>query len=125
MSTPQSGGLKGVVSLSEVKIKYEELSDEQKNLVDCIGAEAFIKLVTCYGGTTLYVPKADSLARSKRDEAIRAEFDGYNYRELCRKYKLSERTIRSITAEKNNRLRNAPLAGQITIDGLEDLKTDC
>ena len=100
MSTPQSGGLKGVVSLSEVKIKYEELSDEQKNLVDCIGAEAFIKLVTCYGGTTLYVPKADSLARSKRDEAIRAEFDGYNYRELCRKYKLSERTIRSITAEK-------------------------
>ena len=53
MSTPQSGRLKGVVSLSEVKIKYEELSDEQKSLVDCIGAEAFIKLVACYGGTTL------------------------------------------------------------------------
>ena len=52
-----------------------------------------------YGGLSIYIAKADSVIRSARDEKIRRDFNGYNFKFLVNKYNLSERTIRSITAE--------------------------
>lgn len=98
----------------KLEIRPEDLTEEQRVMAECIGFEAYGKLVECYGGQAIYVPKADSLVRSLRDERIRADFNGYNYKFLCNKYNLSERTIRAITAVKNNEMKNAPLEGQIT-----------
>ena len=97
-----------------LEIRPEDLTDEQRAMAECIGLEAFGRLVEAYGGQAIYVPKADSIVRSLRDERIRRDFNGYNYKFLCNKYNLSERTIRAITAEKNTEMKNAPIKGQIT-----------
>lgn len=46
-----------------------------------------------FRGLTLYVPKPPTAAR---DEQIKAEFSGKNYRELAAKYQLSTRRVRYI-----------------------------
>ena len=97
-----------------VKIRPEDLTPEQLEMADCIGHESYGKLVDKYGGQSIYIPKADSVVRSARDEKICSEFNGFNYKYLCMKYNLSERTIRAITAEKNRELINAPLEGQVS-----------
>ena len=97
-----------------LEIRLEDLTDEQRKMAECIGIEAYGRLVEGYGGQAIYVPKADSIVRSMRDERIRKDLNGYNYKYLCAKYNLSERTIRSITADKNNEMRNAPIEGQIS-----------
>ncbi|MFQ8786727.1 Mor transcription activator family protein [Ruminococcus sp.] len=43
---------------------------------------------------SIYIAKADSVIRSARDEKIRRDFNGYNFKFLVNKYNLSERTIR-------------------------------
>jgi Mor family transcriptional regulator len=48
----------------------------------------------------LYLPKLDALIRKIRDEKIRNEFNGGNYRELAIKYKLTEVWVRQIVDEK-------------------------
>ena len=69
-----------------------------------------------HGGLSIYIAKADSVIRSARDEKIRRDFNGYNFKFLVNKYNLSERTIRSITAEIRQEKQNAPIEGQITFD---------
>jgi Mor family transcriptional regulator len=51
----------------------------------------------------------------ERNERIRAEFDGYNFRELARKYDLTEITIRSIVSDKVRELRARPMDGQLSL----------
>jgi Mor family transcriptional regulator len=95
-------------------IRPEDLTEEQLAMAEHIGFEAYAKLIEYCGGQAIYVPKGDSIVRSLRDERIRNDFNGYNYKFLCNKYNLSERTIRAITAEKNTEMKNTPLEGQIS-----------
>ena len=96
------------------KIRPDDLTPEQLEMANCIGLDAYERLTGRYGGQSVYIPKTDSLARSARDEKICEEFNGANYKYLCMKYNLSERTIRAITADKNRELMNAPLPGQVS-----------
>ena len=66
-------------------IRLEDLSEGQQEVAALIGPENFRKLMEVYGGAYLYIPKTDRLERMERNERIRAEFDGYNFRELARK----------------------------------------
>lgn len=50
------------------------------------------------GGGTHYVPKADSMARHSRDEAIWNDYSGSNVPELVRRYRLSRQWIYRIVA---------------------------
>lgn len=117
MLIQQNEGQKGrVIDLPEFDIIYEDLSPDQQELCDCIGMEAYEKIVTQYSGQSLYIPKLESVLRSSRDEKIRSDFNGYNYKFLAIKYNLSERTIRMITSDIVQEKQNAPLEGQITFD---------
>lgn len=58
------------------------------------------KLVEDYGGSHIYVCKADTVLRELRNSKIYSQFNGFNYRELAKKYNLSPKTIREIIAEK-------------------------
>jgi len=102
----------------ELEILYEDLSSEQQDIYDCIGEKAYEQLVKKFGGLSIYIAKADSVIRSARDEKIRRDFNGYNFKYLVTKYNLSERTIRSITADVRTEKQNSPLAGQITFDDI-------
>ena len=64
-------------------VKIENLDEDQRKMVELVGLDGFKSLVRAFGGTTIYIPKAESLERAARDQKIREEFDGGNYR-ACR-----------------------------------------
>ena len=93
----------------------EDLSQEQKKRADLIGKDNFKKLMEEYGGTYFYIPKTDKIERRERNEQIKAEFDGYNFRELAQKYGLTEVTIRSIVSDRVRAVRARPMEGQLSL----------
>lgn len=64
-----------------------------------IGAEAFYRLAETTGGTTVYIPKPESILRPVRDRRIREEFNGYNHRALADKYGVTERWVRALCGD--------------------------
>lgn len=120
MLIQQNGELKGkVIKLPELDIVYEDLTEEQQAVFDCIGEDAFAKLVLLIDGDSIYVPKVVSVSRSKRDENIRNDFNGYNFKFLSNKYGLTPRTIRSIVAGIREEKQNEPFEGQLTFDEIK------
>ena len=103
-----------VKNVQELKVVYDDLSSEQQAICDCIGEEAYGKLVRRFGGLSLYIAKIDTIERSARDEKIRSDFNGYNFRYLALKYNLSERTIRMIVSDILQAKKSAPMEGQVT-----------
>lgn len=67
-----------------------------RQIADEIGIENFCKLADIIGGATVYIPKLESVLRPIRDMHIKAEFNGWNYIELARKYDITERLVRQI-----------------------------
>lgn len=78
------------------RIRPDDLDEEQKVIAELVGMEGFKNLVRAFNGTSIYIPKVESLEKAVRDEQIRKEFDGANYKELALKYGLTERWIRLI-----------------------------
>lgn len=70
-----------------------------REVAEKIGIDNFIKLSALVGGTTIYIPKPESLLRPVRDICIKKEFNGYNYSELAKQYNLSESRVREICGE--------------------------
>lgn len=101
------------------QVQIENLDEEQKALAELIGLEGFRNLVRAYNGTSIYVPKIESIEKIVRDECIKEEFDGGNYRELALKYGLTETWIRNIVLEKAKEIKARPLDGQMSIFDLE------
>lgn len=82
------------------KIAIESLPREYQMVAEIAGKATALKLAQCLGGTRVYYPKIESLIRDVRDECIRAEFTGFNHRDLARKYSLTETWIRDIVQRK-------------------------
>lgn len=72
------------------------LTNEQQMLVECIGIDAYKRLVRTYGGMNLYVIKEETALRIHRDKEIRSKYTGNNLKELAKVYNLSERKVRDI-----------------------------
>lgn len=96
-------------------VEIESLDEDQKKIAELVGMNGFRNLVRTFGGTAIYIPKVESLEKTVRDQRIREEFDGSNYRELAIKYGLTETWIRSIVLDKIREIREKPLEGQISI----------
>ena len=79
--------------------------------INLIGLKAYLELMRALGGTYVYVPKPDVVMRKVRDQKIREEFNGRNYRKLAIKYGLTEITIRHILEGERDR----PIPGQVTL----------
>jgi len=86
---------------------------EQRQLAELIGLGNYVKLVTTYGGTMVYIQKPDGYLRAARNDRIKAEFTGYNFRELAARYHLTDMQIRNIVAEEHQRIRRQPIDGQM------------
>ncbi len=93
-------------------ITIDDLTEEQQQFAMIVGMDAYKHLIDIYGGTTVYIPKADWFDRTVRNKAIRSEFTGYNFRELGKKYGLTDVQIRNIVADLVYRMRKRPLEGQ-------------
>lgn len=96
-------------------ISIEDLPEEQRILADCIGMEAYIKLVRNYAGLDIHVFKPDTLSINSRNEEIRRLFDGANYTELAKLFRLSEGHIRKIVSTKLSQIRYSPYENQCTL----------
>ena len=84
------------------ELTIEMLPDNQwKQVAEAIGLENFCKMLEIAGGATLYIPQLDSLLRPVRDARIKAEFNGWNYLELARKYNITDRLVRNICGPGN------------------------
>ena len=79
-------------------VTLDILPSEQKDIARLIGLDAYLQLVRQYGGSQLYIAKADKIEAAIRDEKIREEFTGGNIHFLAIKYNLSERSIREIVS---------------------------
>lgn len=97
------------------KLTLEDLDEDQRQLAECIGLEAYKNLLRNYAGSYIYVCKPDTITANVRDEQIRKEFNGYNYLDLAKKFNLSEISIRRIVASVLKEVKAAPLPGQISL----------
>ena len=75
-------------------------SEQQREIAEIIGIEAYSKLVEHYGGSSIYINKSDTITRPERNDEIRHKFNGSNYHELAKEYGLSETGIRKIINKK-------------------------
>lgn len=99
-----------------MELVMEELREEQRQIAEVIGLESYLQLAKRFGGTSIYIAKAEEiLNRKNRDEQIRNEFDGCNYAQLAGKYGLTEVWIRNIVLEKAKEIRAKPMEGQISL----------
>lgn len=78
----------------------ETLPDIYQELASVIGVKSLIHLTSKFGGMRIYIPKKDKLMQNIRDSKIRKEYPDKTYKELARKYNLSESRIREILSEK-------------------------
>lgn len=92
----------------------EDLDADQRELADCIGMDAYKKLVKNYAGSFIYICKPDTVTANLRNEEIRRKFNGYNYSELAREYNLAEVSIRRIVSPVIAEVKATPLPGQVT-----------
>ena len=80
-------------------IKYlskEDIPEFLQNLVDIMGIEAFIRLIEEYGGSSIYIPNENSILKPIRNRLIKKHFNGNNYKELSKEFKISEMQVRNI-----------------------------
>lgn len=91
------------------QIELSMLPEEYQETAEVIGVEAFLKLCYHYGGSNLYIPKQDRVTRHIRDSKIKKEFKGGNYKELARKFGLSESHIRKIVGNKRYSLQQTTI----------------
>lgn len=93
----------------------ENLSDAQREIVEVIGFEGYMKLVRLVNGDSIYIPKYSELLKPCIDAEIRENFDGYNYKELAEKYNLTVKTIYNKVPKKLRiRKRNSQIDGQLS-----------
>lgn len=86
--------------MEKLNINLCDLQGEQKELARIIGMESYSKLIEVYGGTTIYIAKADRLINVKRNREIFKKYNGFNAAQLAKEYRLSDRTVRDIISEE-------------------------
>ena len=77
-------------------ICIEDIPEDYRALAKDIGIDNLLKVACSLGGCTLYIPKEEYFTKNIRDNIIKREFDGYNYKALATKYGLSETWVRKI-----------------------------
>jgi Mor family transcriptional regulator len=69
-------------------------NDEMREIFELVGPDAMVKLIECWGGLQVYLPK-DGLIKWKKRKIL-AEYNGRNTRELARRYSVSVSWVYSI-----------------------------
>lgn len=76
-------------------------------LIDIIGFDGIYLLTKEMSGSSLYIPNINKIFKKCLYQQIPKEFDGSNYRQLCKRYNLTERTIRTIIEDHNKKINHA------------------
>ncbi|MEI3045481.1 MAG: Mor transcription activator family protein [Romboutsia timonensis] len=82
------------------KLTIDDVPENLKSVAYAIGIDAFRSLIKCAGGTSVYLPSERCITKPVRDRVIRESFCG-DYRELAKRFGISEVRIRRIVGEKS------------------------
>lgn len=82
------------------KLTIDDVPENLKSVACSIGIDAFRSLIKCAGGTSVYLPSERCITKPVRDRVIRESFCG-DYRELARRFGISEVRVRKIVGEKS------------------------
>ena len=82
------------------KLTIDDVPENLKSVAYAIGIDAFKSLIKCAGGTSVYLPSERCITKPVRDRVIRESFCG-DYRELAKRFGISEVRIRRIVGEKS------------------------
>lgn len=86
----------------ENHVTMKHIAEAYQEFAEAIGIKSFLELCKQYGGTSVYIPKLDTMIRPARDELICKEYNRVNCRELAHKYGLSQTQIRKIVSEHHS-----------------------
>jgi hypothetical protein len=104
------------------QIKFNRNSDnlvsEYPELVSAVGKEKALKVINTLGNMRVYFPTLKKSASDKIKKLIVAEFNGYNYRQLSRKYGYTERYIRQILSGRPK--KKPVLETQLSLDDIAE-----
>lgn len=89
--------------MAQFELTSKQVPEDLYWLYELVGLERFLKIIDTAGGDFLYFPKRSTLERDLRRQAILREFDGSNYRQLGRKYGISERHVRTILQDRTKK----------------------
>lgn len=82
------------------KLTIDDVPENLKSVACTIGIDAFRSLIKCAGGTSIYLPSERCITKPVRDRVIRESFCG-DYRELAKRFGISEVRVRRIVGEKS------------------------
>lgn len=82
------------------KLTIDDLPENLKSVAYAIGIDALRSLIKCAGGTSIYLPSERCITKPVRDRVIRESFCG-DYREMARRFGISEVRVRRIVGEKS------------------------
>ena len=82
------------------KLTIDDVPENLKSVAYAIGIDAFRSLIKCAGGTSVYLPSERCITKPVRDRVIRESFCG-DYREMAKRFGISEVRIRRIVGEKS------------------------
>lgn len=82
------------------KLTIDDVPENLKSVAYAIGIDAFKSLIKCAGGTSVYLPSERCITKPVRDRVIRESFCG-DYKEMARRFGISEVRVRKIVGEKS------------------------
>ena len=97
------------------EINMDDLPEPYSDIAPLIGIEKMVELANLFGGSYVYFPKTEAIERPIRNNRIRKEFNGYNFKTLSKKYNLTEIMIRTICEDLIKAERDKPLEGQLSL----------
>lgn len=99
----------------KMQLTAEDLEEPYSTLVAKFGLETTVEIIDLFQGQQIYFPKLENACDVRRRELIREEFDGYNYKELAKKYKLTTRWVRKICEDLVQKEKSKPFVNQINM----------
>lgn len=76
-------------------LSKEDLPESLADIIDTIGIENVKQLIKLAGGSNIYIPSENSVIKPFRNKIIKEKFNG-NYKDLARKFGISEVQVRNI-----------------------------
>ena len=89
------------------EMKYCDLTDEQQQILDIIGYDAFENLIKTFGGSHLYLPTIKGLTQKIKERfVLNDRRKGDSYKTIADRYRLTIDCVQCIIREgkKNGRL---------------------
>lgn len=86
-------------------VLIEDLHPALQMIAEIVGIEGALRISAECGGTSLYIPKVESALRNARERAMVNAFTGDNYQDLAKKYRVSDRYVRSVIEKARKAIR--------------------